>query len=50
MDKNMIFSARKKERVDTEANWMKHNPILLKGELAFSSDKDGLYKFGNGSS
>lgn len=50
MAKNMIFSARKKERVDTEANWMKHNPILLKGELAFSSDKKNMYKLGDGTS
>lgn len=50
MATNMIFSARKKERVDTETNWMKHDPILLKGELAFSSDKKNMYKLGDGTS
>lgn len=37
-----------KEAYDTEANWKKMNPVLLSGQLAFSSDKNGRYKIGNG--
>ncbi len=45
-----ILDVRLKQRYDTEANWTSINPVLLAGELAISSDKDGKYKVGNGSS
>ena len=45
-----VITTKLKQRYDTESNWTSKNPVLLKGELAFSSDKDGLYKVGNGSS
>ena len=34
----------------TEAEWSKANPVLKKGEWAYSSDKAGMYKLGNGTS
>lgn len=34
----------------TEAEWSKSNPVLKKGEWAYSSDKAGMYKLGNGTS
>lgn len=37
-----------REAYDTEANWKKLNPVLLPGQLAFSSDKNGKYKIGDG--
>lgn len=40
---------RLKNKYDTEANWKSKNPVLLKGELAFSSDKNNRYKVGDGS-
>lgn len=36
-------------RHDTEANWISANPVLLKGEHAYSTDKNGRYKIGDGS-
>lgn len=36
------------EAHDTEANWIKNNPVLLSGQLAFSTDKNWMYKIGNG--
>lgn len=45
-----ILSVKIKQRYDTEANWTIANPILLEGELAISSDKNGMYKTGDGSS
>lgn len=39
-----------KQRTDTEANWSSNNPVLLKGEMAISSDKNGMYKVGDGTS
>ena len=35
------------QRNDIEANWLKYNPILLKGEVAFSIDIYNL-KIGDG--
>ena len=35
------------QRSDTEANWQLYNPILLKGEVAFSTDIYNL-KIGDG--
>lgn len=45
-----IIDTKIREAYDTEANWIKHNPVLLAGQLAFSSDKYGKYKVGNGTS
>ena len=45
-----VITTKLKQRYDTESNWTSKNPVLLAGELAISSDKDGLYKVGNGSS
>lgn len=36
-------------RADTEANFNTGNPLLKKGELAISLDKNGAYKVGDGS-
>lgn len=45
-DKNL--NVRIKHKYDTEANWSSKNPVLLKGEIAFSSDKNGQFKIGDG--
>lgn len=37
-----------KQAYDTEENWKANNPILLAGQLAYSSDKYGKYKVGDG--
>lgn len=42
------LNVRIQNRTDTEANWSSSNPILLKGEMAISSDKKGMYKVGDG--
>ena len=47
---NTTLNVRIKNRYDTEANWSSNNPVLLNGELAISSDKNGMYKVGNGTS
>ena len=39
---------RIKNKYDTEANWVKNDPVLLVGETAYSSDKSGKYKVGDG--
>lgn len=44
------LNVRVKHRYDTEANWTSKNPVLLAGELAFSNDKNGRYKVGDGTS
>lgn len=36
------------EAYDTEANWKSKNSILLAGQVAYSSDKYGQYKIGDG--
>lgn len=43
-----ILNTKIREAYDTEANWIKYNPVLLAGQMAFSSDKYGKYKIGNG--
>lgn len=43
-----IINAKIREAYDTEANWNSNNPVLLQGQLAFSSDKYGYYKIGDG--
>lgn len=45
-----ILNTKIREAYDTEANWIKYNPVLLSGQLAYSSDKYGKYKIGNGAS
>jgi hypothetical protein len=35
------------QRNDTEANWQLYNPVLLKGEIAFSTDIYNI-KIGDG--
>ena len=42
------LNIRIKHRYDIEANWTKNNPVLLAGEVAYSSDKSGKYKIGDG--
>ena len=42
------INVRLKQRYDTETNWSSKNPVLLAGEMAISSDKNGKYKVGNG--
>lgn len=37
-------------KYDAEHNWKAKDPVLLVGEMAISSDKNGMYKVGNGSS
>ena len=44
------INVRLKQRYDTETNWSSKNPVLLAGEMAISSDKNGKYKVGNGTS
>ena len=43
-----IINAKIREAHDTEENWNTSNPVLLKGQLAFSSNKYGYYKVGDG--
>ena len=43
-----IINTKIREAYDTEANWIKYNPVLLAGQMAFSSDKYGKYKIGDG--
>lgn len=47
---NQTIKVRIKHKYDTEANWAANNPVLLKGELAYSSDKGNIYKVGDGTS
>ena len=43
-----IINAKIQEAYDTEANWTQNNPVLLAGQVAFSSDKYGYFKVGDG--
>lgn len=45
-----ILSVKIKQRYDTESNWSANNPVLLAGEAAYSSDRNGMYKIGDGTS
>ena len=49
MAENTI-NVKVKQRTDTESNWASKNPVLLKGEMAISSDKNNKYKIGDGTS
>lgn len=42
--------SRIKHAYKAEADWKSSNPVLLTGEVAYSSDKNNKYKVGNGSS
>ena len=44
------INIRHRGRNDTEANWQQANPILLKGEPAYTTDKNNRYKIGDGTS
>lgn len=44
------ISVRMKQAVRTEAEWTSDNPVLLEGEVAYSSDKNNMYKVGDGTS
>lgn len=48
MPNTIINDVRIQQRYDTEVNWTNNNPVLLKGELAFTSDRGFKYKIGNG--
>lgn len=43
-----VINTKVRQRYDTEANWKSKDPVLLSGEMAISSDKNGMYKIGNG--
>ena len=45
-----ILNVKLREAYDTEANWTSNNPVLLKGQMAISSDKNGMHKVGDGTS
>ena len=45
---NNNLNVRIQQKIDTESNWNTNNPILLKGEIAISSDKNGMFKVGDG--
>ncbi len=44
----IIIEAKVREAYDTEANWDEKNPVLLAGQLAYTSDQYGRYKIGDG--
>lgn len=48
MPNTIINDVRIQQKYDTEVNWTNNNPVLLKGELAFTSDRGFKYKIGNG--
>ena len=48
MADNKIINVRIQQKYDSEKNWSTKNPVLLKGEQAFSSDKNNRYKVGDG--
>lgn len=43
-----IEGIRYQHLYNTESHWKSSNPILLEGEIAYSSDKLGWYKIGDG--
>lgn len=45
-----ILNIRIKNKYDTEANWIKNDPILLRGEVAYTSDRNNKFKIGDGTS
>lgn len=45
---NKELKVKIQEAYDTELNWKTNDPVLLSGQVAFSSDKYGKYKVGDG--
>lgn len=45
---NKELRVKIQDAYDTEFNWKTNDPVLLAGQVAFSSDKYGKYKVGNG--
>lgn len=45
---NKELKVRHQCAVKTEAAWISANPVLLLGEVAYSSDKNNKYKLGDG--
>ena len=45
-----VLKSRIKHAYKTESEWTTLNPVLLKGEVAYSSDKGNMYKTGDGTS
>lgn len=45
---NKEIRVKIQDAYDTEANWIANDPVLLSGQVAFSSDKYGKYKVGDG--
>lgn len=45
---NKFVNVKIAEAYDTEENWASSNPVLLKGQIAISSDKNSKYKVGDG--
>lgn len=45
---NKELRVKIQDAYDTEVNWIANDPVLLAGQIAFSSDKYGKYKVGDG--
>lgn len=45
-----VLKTRFRHATKPESEWKSSNPVLLNGELAYSSDKNNKYKVGNGTS
>ena len=45
-----VLKVLHKQATKTESEWQTQNPIIPQGVMAFSSDKNGMYKIGNGTS
>lgn len=45
---NKELRVKIQDAYDTEVNWIANDPVLLAGQVAFSSDKYGKYKVGDG--
>lgn len=45
---NKELKVRHQCAIKTEAAWISANPVLLLGEVAYSSDKNNKYKLGDG--
>lgn len=50
MANELTLKTRIKLRSDLEATWIEKNPVLKAGEVAISTDKDGMHKVGDGAS
>lgn len=47
--REVVINGRIRHATKTESSWSSSNPILKKGEIAFSSDRNNMYKVGDGS-